>query len=79
MLDAENNVATYYTGNVSLTIAAGTGTAGATLAGTTTVGAVGGVATFSTLSVATRGLNYRLAATAVGVTVTATSGTFNIN
>lgn len=79
VLDKEDNVVTGYKDNVSLAIAAGTGTLGATLGGTTTVAAVGGVATFTTLSVATRGTNYRLAATAVGVTVTATSGTFNIN
>jgi hypothetical protein len=77
--DKEYNSLATYTGNVTVAIATGTGTSGATLAGTTTVAAVAGVATFSTLSIATKGTNYRLVATAASVVVNVTSGTFNIN
>jgi hypothetical protein len=63
---------------VTLAISAGTGTAGATLSGTTSVAAVSGVATFSTLSIDNSGTGYRLAATASGV-AGATSTAFTIN
>src|SRR5437016_1329902 len=58
-------------------IATGTGASGATLAGSATVTAVGGVATFTTLSIATPGSSYRLTAAATGLTP-ATSGSFFI-
>ncbi len=77
VLDGLGNLVSDFTGDVTLVIAAGTGTSGATLAGTTTVTAVGGVATFSSLSIATPGTGYKLAATAAGLTG-ATSGSFFI-
>jgi len=63
---------------VTLTITAGTGTGGATLSGTTTVAAVAGVATFSTLSVNRNGSGYRLSATATGLSG-AKSSSFTVN
>ncbi len=75
VLDGLGTPVPSYTGQVSVAIAPGTGTVGATLAGTTTIAAVGGVATFSTLSIATPGSGYRLVATATGLT-SATSGSF---
>jgi hypothetical protein len=72
--DASNNVVTSFTGNVTVAL---TNAAGATLAGTTTVAAVAGVATFSTLAVDKAGTGYQLAATATGVT-SATSDPFAI-
>jgi hypothetical protein len=76
--DAFGNTVTSFTGMVTVSIAPGTGTAGATLSGTTTVSAVSGVATFSTLSIDKSGLDYRLAATS-GVLTGATSAIFAIN
>ena len=58
---------TAYNGPVTLAIKAGTGAAGATLAGTVTVNAVGGVATFGNLSLNKMGTNYKLTATAAGM------------
>ena len=76
--DASGQVATSFTENLTVTISAGTGTAGATLLGTTTVAAVAGVATFSTLSIDNSGSGYRLSAT--GPTVAGTTSTpFTIN
>ena len=72
--DALGNL-TSSTANVTMSI--GTNPGGGTLAGTTTVAAVGGVATFSTLSVNKVGTGYTLAATGTGLT-SATSSTFNI-
>jgi hypothetical protein len=76
--DASGNTVTGFTGSVTLTISAGTGTGGATLAGSATVDAVNGVATFSTLAIDRSGTGYRLAATAAGVSG-ATSSAFTIN
>ena len=76
--DASGNIVTGFTGSITLVISAGTGTAGATLAGTATVAAVNGVATFSTLGIDRSGTGYRLAATAAGVSG-ATSSAFTIN
>src|SRR3990172_7654898 len=76
--DAHGNTVPSMVGDVTLTIAAGTGTSGATLAGTTTAAAVAGVATFSTLSIDKSGSTYRLAATATGLPG-ATSAIFAIN
>src|SRR5437667_260488 len=65
--DAAGLTATSFTGNVTLTITAGTGTSGARLSGTTTATAVQGVAVFPTLSINRSGSGYRLSATASGV------------
>lgn len=72
VLDATDNTTV-----VTASIAAGTGTAGATLSGTTTATAVAGVATFTNLAVNMAGTNYQLRFTATGVTEV-TSGTFAI-
>lgn len=77
-IDVENNAGTLLSGDhssVTLTIA--TGTAGATLGGTTTVAAVNGVATFSDLFITTAGTNYTLTASD-GTDVPATSAAFRI-
>ncbi len=64
---------------VTLGIVAGTGTAGAVLAGTTTVATgVGGTALFGALSIAQSGLGYQLAATSPGI-VPGTSTAFDIS
>src|SRR5437867_8606621 len=73
--DAQGNVATGFTGSV--TMAFGVNPAGGTLSGTTTVAAVGGVATFSTLRVDKSGTGYALSATATGLRA-ATSTPFNV-
>jgi len=77
-LDALGNRATQFTGAVTVALTAGTGTAGATLSGTTTVAAVDGVAIFSTLSIDRVGSGYTLSAAAAGLTG-ATSTAFEIN
>jgi hypothetical protein len=76
-LDAGGNPVPDFVGPVTVAISPVTSIPGATLAGTTTVAAVGGVAAFATLSIATPGTGYRLTATAPGLTP-ATSGTFDI-
>src|SRR5262249_21568443 len=76
--DALGNVGTSFPRNRGHPILSGTGTPGATLSGTTTQLAVGGVATFSGLSIDKAGASYTLSATASGVTGT-TSATFNIS
>src|SRR2546425_3363849 len=73
--DAQGNLVTAFTGSV--TVALGTNPSGGTLAGTTTVTAASGVATFGTLSVDKVGTGYTLAAAATGLTG-ATSGSFNV-
>jgi len=75
--DAAGQTATGFTGNVTLTITAGTGTSGATLSGTTTATAVAGVAVFSNLRINRSGSGYRLSATAPGVSGS-TSAAFTI-
>ena len=75
--DALGNTVTTFTANVALTITAGTGTAGATLSGTTTVPANLGVANFPTLNIDKSGIGYQLSATGTGV-AGATSAVFNI-
>jgi hypothetical protein len=75
--DAGGNPVTGFSSNVTLSITGGTGTSGATLSGTTTVAAVAGVATFSTLSIDKNGTGYKLSATATGVSG-ATSTAFAI-
>ncbi|PYO97986.1 MAG: hypothetical protein DMD61_11110, partial [Gemmatimonadetes bacterium] len=63
-LDANNNTADF-TGNVTLAI--GTNPGSGTLSGTSTVAAVGGVATFSNLSIDKAGSGYTLDATSNGL------------
>src|SRR5205814_4191486 len=72
-LDASNNTATGFTGNVPLTI--GTNPSGGALSGTATHAASGGVATFAGLSIDKVGTGYTLTATGAG---SATSTAFNI-
>jgi dUTPase len=76
--DAANSLLTGFIGNVTVTITGGTGTSGATLSGTTTVAASGGIATFTGLSINKKGTGYRLSVTAAGLAGT-TSNTFTIN
>ena len=75
VVDQNGNVVTTDTSSVS--IALGNNPTGATLGGTTTVTASGGVAIFSTLSITTAGTGYTLAASD-GSLGGATSGSFNI-
>jgi hypothetical protein len=63
---------------VTLEITQGTGTSEAVLLGTTTVSAVGGVATFSDLSIDRIGTGYTLTATASGL-AGATSSAFDVD
>src|SRR5205814_1500597 len=74
-LDDAGNVVTGFTG--SITVALGANPGGGTLSGTTSVTAVNGVATFSTLSINNPGTGYTLVASASGLTGT-TSTSFNI-
>src|SRR5439155_1304839 len=74
--DAQGNTVT--TATTSITLAIGTNPASGTLAGTTTVAAVSGVATFSTFSLNRAANGYTLTASATGVTG-ATSSAFNIS
>jgi hypothetical protein len=76
--DAFGNLVTTFTGSVQVAITPGSGTAGATLSGTTTASAVAGVATFSTLSIDKSGADYKLTASS-GVLTSATSAIFAIN
>jgi hypothetical protein len=72
--DAFGNVATSFSGNVTLTLADG---GGATLRGTTTRAAVGGMATFEDLNIHEVGTGYRLEASS-GALAAAASETFGI-
>jgi len=74
--DAQGNVASGFTGSV--TVALGTNPGGSTLGGTTTVAAVAGVASFDDLSVDKASTGYRLTATATGLSE-ATSRDFSIS
>src|SRR5213076_65848 len=74
-LDPAGNLVPGFTGNVI--VALGNNPGGSTLGGTTTVAAVGGVASFSTLTLDKTGTSYWLTATAAGLS-TATSSSFNI-
>ena len=74
-VDNAGTTITSFTGNVTLAI--GTNPSGGTLSGTTTVAAVGGVATFANLRIQQAGAGYTLAATATGLTG-ATSTPFSI-
>jgi len=73
--DTGGNLVTSFTGLVTVAIAANPG--GGTLSGTTTVAAVGGLATFSDLSIDKVGTGYTLSFSADGL-LGVTSATFNI-
>ena len=73
--DAGNQLVT--TSSASVTLAIGTNPAGGSLTGTTTVSAVNGVATFSSLSINNAGVGYTLSAASSGLTG-ATSAAFSI-
>jgi len=73
--DAGNNTVTTFTGLVTLALAANPGSD--TLAGTVSVAAVGGKATFSSVVLHHVGAGYTLSAGATGFTA-ATSTTFNV-
>jgi len=73
--DAGGNRVTTASNNITMAI--GTNPSNGTLSGTTTLAAVSGLATFSTLSIDSAGTGYRLSATASGLT-SATSNTFNV-
>src|SRR5207245_501858 len=64
--DAQGNTVT--TATTSITVAIGTNPASGTLAGTPTVAAVNGVATFANLSIDNPGTGYTLTASATGLT-----------
>jgi hypothetical protein len=72
--DPFGNVATGFTGNVTLAIGSNPG--GGTLGGTATVAAVAGVASFATLSIDKVGVGYTLVAGSGGLT--GTSATFDV-
>src|SRR5439155_1657026 len=73
--DAQGNVATAFSGSV--TVALGANPGGGTLAGTATVNAANGLATFSGLSINKAGSGYTLTAAATGLR-TSTSAAFTI-
>jgi hypothetical protein len=75
--DSSGATATSFTGEVTVAITPGTGDSEAELSGTTTVAAVGGVATFPTLSIDNAASGYTLTATALGA-ASATSAAFDI-
>jgi hypothetical protein len=79
-LDAFQNTATGFTGNVQIAI--GNDASGllgpATLGGTLTVTAASGVASFADLTIDKLGLGYTLVVTAAGVPTGATSNPFNV-
>ena len=75
VLDAFGNLVTFDTSNVTMAI--GTNPGGGALSGTATIAAIGGIATFSTLSINKTGLGYTLAATDAGLGV-GNSAPFNI-
>jgi len=74
LLDAFDNDSV---STANVTVALESNPAGGTLAGTTTVAAVSGIATFSNLSIARIGTGYSLAASSTALTG-ASSGTFDI-
>ncbi|HEY6225048.1 MAG TPA: hypothetical protein VIW26_14780, partial [Gemmatimonadales bacterium] len=74
-LDAQGNVASGFTGTVTLVI--GSNPSGGTLAGQTAVAAVGSVATFSNLSIDKVGSGYTLKASTSGLP-TITSAPFDV-
>ena len=77
--DSSNNPVTAFTGGVTVAIGSGTGSATATLSGTLTQSAVGGVATFNDLSINKIANGYMLTAAPSGGVPDATSIAFNID
>ena len=77
ILDASGNTVPTSTAAVTLAITGGTGTAGATLSGTSTINAINGVATFTGLNIDLAGYGYSLTATSDGLTP-AVSNTFAV-
>lgn len=75
--NAAGQTVTTSTASITVSITPNTGTAGATLQGTTTQTATNGVALFNNLSINTAGTGYTLTFSALGLTA-ATSQTFNI-
>ncbi len=73
--DAQGNTIT--TATTSITLAIGTNPASGTLSGTKTVAAIGGVATFTNVSIDKPGIGYTLTASVAGLTGSS-SNTFNI-
>ncbi|MBK7905105.1 MAG: hypothetical protein IPJ78_00915 [Gemmatimonadetes bacterium] len=73
--DALGNTVTGFNGNVTLALGANPG--GATLGGTTTAIVVGGLATFSTITLSSAATGYTLVASSGGLT-SATSAAFDI-
>ena len=74
--DSYGNLADFFSGSVTLTLV--DSPMGATLGGSTTVTASGGVATFSNLSLDTAGTGYTLQASSSGVT-SAVTGSFTVD
>src|SRR5207253_2494150 len=74
--DGLGNTVTGFSGNVAVAI--GTNPGGGALSGTTTVAAVNGVATFSTLSINRTGTGYTLTASGTGL-ATGGSAAFNVS
>jgi len=74
---AGDRITTDNSTQVTLAITSGTGTAGAVLSGSTTITAINGEATFSSLNLDDAGLGYTLSATAIGPAGT-TSSLFNV-
>jgi hypothetical protein len=60
ILDDSGNVATSFTGSVTVSLVRGQGTPGATLGGTLTIPAIKGIATFSNLTIDKAGTGYQL-------------------
>ncbi|HEU5098492.1 MAG TPA: CARDB domain-containing protein, partial [Roseiflexaceae bacterium] len=75
--DALGNISTSFNGPVTLAITSGTGAPGAVLAGTASLNAVNGVASFSGLSINKLGMGYRLTASIAGP-ISVVSNAFNI-
>lgn len=75
--DAVGNPITSYAGTVTVSITTGTGTSGASLAGTRTLVPIGGVATYSDLSIKKSGTGYTLSVRSTGL-AGATSTSFDI-
>ncbi|MEO8336561.1 MAG: Ig-like domain-containing protein [bacterium] len=73
--DVDGDVVSTFTGTVTLSI--GAGPSGSALAGVTSVAAVGGVATFANVSIATPGSGYVINAASTGLTSAATPA-FNV-
>jgi hypothetical protein len=73
--DAQDNMVTGYSGNI--TVAIGTNPAGGVLSGTVTVAAVNGVSSFNDLAISQVGTGYTLTASS-GLLTGATSTTFDV-